>query len=119
MPDEIYHYDHARQQWNYWQHWDGANQFGGVALAMSVLVMALLWFRPRQASLAQLYSLSYWVASWVLLNAFVTSTFAVVDPRLQSRVMWLLPLCAFLVLVQAGSIKGFLRGDPPIEGSAA
>jgi hypothetical protein len=49
------------------------------------------------------------------LNAFVTSTFAVVDPRLQSRVMWLIPLCAFLVLVQVSSVKGFLRGDPLME----
>jgi hypothetical protein len=115
MPDEIYHYDHARQQWNGYYDADRANLFVGVALALSVLVMALLWFRPLRTSLAPLYSLCNWVAAWVLLNAFITSTFAVVDPRLQSRVMWLIPLCAFLVLVQVGSVKGFLRGDPPME----
>ena len=117
MPDEVYHYDHSRQQWNAYYDSDRANRFGSVALALSVLVLALLWFRPRRASLAPLYSMGNWVAVWVLLNAFVTSTFAVVDPRLQSRVMWLLPLCAFLVLVQVGSIKGFLHGDPSAEDS--
>ncbi|MGV9013490.1 MAG: hypothetical protein ACOH13_12925 [Flavobacteriales bacterium] len=109
MPDEIYRYDHARQQWNGYYDEERANRFGGVALALSVLVLALLWFRPRHYDLSSLYSLSLWVAAWVVLNAFITSTFAVVDPRLQSRVMWLIPLCAFLVIVQSGGITAFFR----------
>ncbi|MBK9421678.1 MAG: hypothetical protein IPN44_11625 [Flavobacteriales bacterium] len=118
MPDEIYRYDHSRQQWNGYYDEERANRFGGVALALSVLVLALLWFRPRRKDLSLLYSLSLWVAAWVVLNAFITSTFAVVDPRLQSRVMWLLPLCAFLVLVKYRGINAFLRpGTDPDTAS--
>jgi len=109
LRDESYRYVHARQQWRYWAEWDRANRFGGIALALSVLVLALLWFRPRRSVPGPLYSLSHWVAAWVVLNAFVTATFAIVDPRLQSRVMWLLPLCAFLLIVGSGPIKGFLQ----------
>ncbi|MBX2982590.1 MAG: hypothetical protein KF843_07960 [Flavobacteriales bacterium] len=113
LKDERYRYDHARQQWGYWADWERANRFGGIALLLSVLVLALLWFRPRRPALEKLYSLSYWVVTWVVLNAFVTATFAIVDPRLQSRVMWLLPLCAFLIIVRSGPIKAYLQNGSP------
>lgn len=113
LKDERYRYDHARQQWGYWADWERANRFGGIALLLSVLVLALLWFRPRRPALEKLYSLSYWVVTWVILNAFVTATFAIVDPRLQSRVMWLLPLCAFLIIVRSGPIKAYLQNGSP------
>lgn len=111
--DERYRFEHARQQWNYWGDWDRANEFGGLALALSLMTLTLLWFLPRRSDLGPLYSLSQWVAVWVLVNAFVTATFSVVDPRLQARVWWLVPMCAFLIIARSGSVKAFLQPQTP------
>ena len=44
------------------------------------------------------WALMVWVASWLLLTAFVTSSLSIVDSRMQSRVVWLVPMVAvFLV----------------------
>lgn len=108
LKDESYGYTHSRQHWRYWSDRDRANRFGGIALALSVLVVAMVWFSQPRARLGMLYSFSLWVAAWLLVNAFVTATFSVVDPRLQSRVMWLLPLCAFLIIIRSDTIKALI-----------
>ena len=112
IPDEWYSYTHGRQQWGYWTERSDANRREAIALVLSLLVLALYRLDRKPGERTLLASLSRWVALWIVLNAAVTSSVSVVDPRLQSRVMWLLPMVAFLVLVQQPSLRDFFRLGP-------
>ena len=64
-----------------------------VSLALIAIFIPLTWrhFFPRLAALALI------IISTVLANALVTGAFSTVEDRYQSRVIWLIPLLAFLL----------------------
>jgi hypothetical protein len=69
-----------------------------VVTASALVIVAglpLLWLRRRWRILGQ----AAIVVPVVIANAFVTSVLSEVDSRYQSRVIWLIPLTAGLILL--------------------
>ncbi|MEO8590300.1 MAG: hypothetical protein ABI432_13080 [Flavobacteriales bacterium] len=117
IPEERHTYDKSRQQWwgGYWEQRDAANRREAIALIVSLVVLALQWRSTEAQEFPLLRSLTLWVIGWVVLNAAVTSGLAAVDPRLQSRVMWLLPMTAFLLLVNISSWANYFKLKPEMD----
>jgi len=63
-----------------------------------VLILAFIPFLWRRRAL-RLVGLGVVIVSMVIANAFVTATLAVIEDRLQSRVIWLLPFLAGLFVL--------------------
>lgn len=66
-----------------------------ILLVLSFCFLAFVWYQKRLSMVVVLLILS------VLGNAFITSTFANVDSRLQSRLAWLIILAAFFAWQQS------------------
>lgn len=99
IPTEAYAYDHARQQEGQWLDHVDATRREAWVLVISLLVLGFEWNRPPGRARPLMRSLAYWVIAWIILNALITSAFSVIDPRLASRVMWLLPMTAFFAVI--------------------
>ncbi len=112
LPDERRSYDHSRQIFGYWNDREATGRLQGMALILSLLVLALLWRSSEVEANPLLKSLALWVMAWVVLNAAVTSSLSVVDSRLQSRVMWLIPMTAFLVAMNIRSWTSYFKVRP-------
>jgi hypothetical protein len=112
IPEERHTYDKSRQSWGYWDDRGAANRREAIALVLSLLVLALQWRSSEARELPMFRTLTFWVMAWVVLNAAVTSGLAVVDPRLQSRVMWLIPMTAFLLLMNITSWSAYFKTKP-------
>lgn len=95
---EFSRYRMSRQQREDFKDLDWANRLVGFVLLVSLVY---LYFRRDQwlhhRSLSMLFKA---IIAWAVANAAVTSSLAVVDPRLQSRVLWLIPMFAFIVLIE-------------------
>jgi hypothetical protein len=63
-----------------------------VAASLAVLFATAVtnWMRGR----VRLFALSFIIVAMVLANAFVTGAMSMVDPRFESRVIWLVPFLA-------------------------
>lgn len=109
LPAETYSYLTARQAWGYWGERDALNRRAGIVLVLSLLILALHRLNRGPDPHPLLTTLITWVLLWLVLNAAITSGLSVVDPRLQSRVLWLLPMAAFLVVVEHPTWRGFFR----------
>jgi hypothetical protein len=78
----------------------------GVLVVSVFVVLRGLWAPPGGALLSsdrRLFILSLLMG--ILWNAFSTATFGTVAPRLQTRVVWLLPLAAYLILAHYSEAK--------------
>jgi hypothetical protein len=64
------------------------------SLAVIVAFIPYMWRRS-----ARILGLSIIIISTVIMNAFVTGALSGVEPRYQSRVIWLLPLLAALLIL--------------------
>lgn len=109
LPQEMHSYMHSRQQWDYWAENKDVNRLCAMVLILSLLVIMVHWSSGPDRAVPLLRGLTLWVVAWIVLNAAVTSSLSVVDPRLQSRVMWLLPMVALLILVEQRSLRDFFR----------
>ncbi len=84
------------------------------ASALAIVAgLPLLWLRRRW----QLLGLAAIIVPVVIANAFVTSVLSEVDSRYQSRVIWLIPLVAGLILLDLlhGGQSQRLAADPVPE----
>lgn len=109
LPEELYSYNTSRQQQGFWEDRDDINRRIAVVLVLSLLVLAIDRLNKGTGRHPLTTPLVSMIMAWVVLNAAVTSAFSVIDPRLQSRVLWLLTMAAFLILVEQPSIRGFLQ----------
>ena len=109
LPAESYSYITARQGWGFWVDRDAVNRRIAMVLILALLVLAINRLNKGEGAHALLPGLIAWIVIWIVLNAAITSSLSVVDPRLQSRVLWLLPMAAFLVLVEQPSLRGFFQ----------
>lgn len=71
-----------------------------VTVSVSLVLIALLAPFVLRSS-ASLRGLSFVVVTMVLANAFVTGAMSMVDPRFESRVIWLVPMLAGLFVLAA------------------
>lgn len=119
LPLELNRYDHTRQQWGSYHDREATNRRIGITLVLSLLVLALHWWADRREGRTATGSFARWAAGWVVLNALVTATLSVIDARLQARVLWLLPLAAFLALWEVRSWRRFFNLRPEKDGPSA
>ena len=115
FPNEINAYKIARQNTNIWGeglNFDLVNAVNYFLLTGSILCILLLFFertllqrmKPETRCMILICILG------IVLNAFVTATFANVYDRLQARVSWMLLLVALLILTAEYEVlKTFLK----------
>ncbi|MBP8824051.1 MAG: hypothetical protein KBH07_10430 [Flavobacteriales bacterium] len=109
LPAETYSYRNARQTWGFWNDLDATNRRVAITLVLSILILAFNQLNRGEGTHSLMGPLIAWVLVWLVLNAAITSSLSVVDPRLQSRVLWLLTMAASLVLAGQPSFRGFFR----------
>ncbi|MBP6574483.1 MAG: hypothetical protein KA230_08530 [Flavobacteriales bacterium] len=98
LPHEKAAYEGSMQQRGAWADLSGWNRLVGAVLLVSLLAIGAVAVLRFRSLTSMHWALMVWVASWLLLNAFVTSSLSIVDSRMQSRVVWLVPMVAvFLV----------------------
>lgn len=108
IPDERYQYDHSRQNsWGFWMVRPISDIVQALVLLFSLFVIVLQFVKRSGVDRSRTRRFATWAIVWVVCNAVVTAIFSVVDPRLQGRVMWLLPLVAFFVLVREPSVRAY------------
>ena len=98
FPREFSRYRMSRQQRDEFKVLERANWL--VALVLVLSCIYLLFSFLRWIRLPRFRALFIAIVAWLVANAAVTSALAVVDPRLQSRVLWLIPMFAVLVFVE-------------------
>jgi hypothetical protein len=74
-------------------------QYWTVAISLVVIVVLAVWMRLHRRP--RLLGLAIVIVSTVLANALVTGVLSLVEDRLQSRIVWLVPLLAGLLLSAA------------------
>jgi hypothetical protein len=83
----------------------------GLSAAATLLLLPWVWRRHQRPEVSRLLGLSVVVAYVVLANAALTGVLSGVSPRYEGRVIWLLPMLAYLLLV-----RWRMRG--PLEDAA-
>lgn len=109
LPAETYSYATARQAWGFWGELDAFNRRAAIALVLSLLILAFNSLNCGTGSHSLVTTLVTWILLWIILNAAITSGLSVVDSRLQSRVLWLLPMAAFMIMVEQPTLRNFFR----------
>ena len=71
-----------------------------IITSFCMLFLLLTRASPVSATPTHLYWFILFVLAGLVVNSFVCSGFSTVTPRLQSRVVWLIPFCLALVLAQ-------------------
>jgi hypothetical protein len=98
IPSEKSHYEQSRQFNNtlplgffsFVQNW--------IVIASLAVIAAFIPYVWRRRP-ARILGLGVIIASAIIMNAFVTGVLSAVEPRYQSRVIWLLPLLAALLIL--------------------
>lgn len=97
LPHEKAMYENALQQQDLWSDLSRWNKWlDAVLLVGWVVALAGLVALRRRRDLRRL--LLWSIALWVI-NAAVTSSLSIVDGRMQSRVVWLVPMVAVLMVL--------------------
>jgi hypothetical protein len=108
IPSEKSHYEQSRQFNNMLplgffssvQNWT-------VTASLAVIAAFIPYVRRRRP--ARILGLGVIIVSAIIMNAFVTGVLSGAEPRYQSRVIWLLPLLAALLILDwrgHGSLNG-------------
>jgi hypothetical protein len=110
MPAEKSDYRHS-WQFNEALPFDFFSSVQGWTVIASLVVIAafipyLWWRRP-----ARILGLCVIIVSTVIMNAFVTGVLSGVEPRYQSRVIWLLPLLAALLILDWRGSRSLNRAN--------
>lgn len=98
-----------QQRRNHLLDYSSINTYQRFLFFFSLCIGVLLFFVPSiRANLSYPTKLLLlFILIGLLVNAFVCSNFSTVVPRYQSRIIWLLPLSAGIVLIEWG--KGYLK----------
>ncbi|HEY4837288.1 MAG TPA: hypothetical protein VIH72_01695 [Candidatus Acidoferrales bacterium] len=98
IPAEKSHYEHSRQISNALPLDFFSSVQGWMVIASLAVIAAFIPYLRRYRP-ARILGLGVIIVSAVLMNAFVTGVLSAVEPRYQSRVIWLLPLLAALLIL--------------------
>jgi hypothetical protein len=98
MPAEKFHYQHSRQ-FGEALPFDFFSSVQDWTVLASLAVIAAFIPCLRRRRPARILGLGAIVVSAVIMNAFVTGVLSGVEPRYQSRIIWLLPLLAALLIL--------------------
>ena len=98
MPAEKFHYQHSRQFAEALPFDFFSSVQGWTVLASLAVIAAFIPYLWRRWP-ARIVGLSAIMISTVIMNAFVTGVLSGVEPRYQSRIIWLLPLLAALLIL--------------------
>jgi hypothetical protein len=88
-------------------------QYGAVVAAVLVLLVCLPALRNRP--LVQALTATVWLG--VVLNAMLIASMAMVHPRYQSRVIWLLPLIGIVAALEAARVRRETRCEPQLPAA--
>jgi hypothetical protein len=111
MPAEKSHYQRSRQASNALPlDFFSSVQFWTLLASLAVIAAFIPYLWRRRP--ARVFALCVIIISSVIMNAFVTGVLSAVEPRYQSRVIWLLPLLAALLILD-------WRGSRSLSGANA
>lgn len=98
IPPEKSHYEHSRQFNNSLplDFFSSVQNWTVIASLAAIAAFIPYVWRRRPA---RILGLSIIIVSTIIMNAFVTGILSAVEPRYQSRVIWLLPLLAALLIL--------------------